>query len=78
MLHDEGIPGAETKSDFAERIYAAVHEILTRSAEHTVIVTHGFALTYVITAWLQLPRTHIGYVSFAAKPGSITALLEDD
>ena len=78
MSHDEGIPGAETKNDFAERIYAAVDETLTRSTEHVVIVTHGFALTYVITAWLQLPRTHIGYASFAAKPGSITTLLEDD
>lgn len=78
MSHDEGIPGGETKSDFAERIYAVVGEIFAYSTEHVVIVTHGFALTYVITAWLQLPRTHIGYVSFAARPGSITTLVEDD
>lgn len=78
MSHDEGIAGAETKSDFSERVYAAVHEILTCSGENVVIVTHGFALTYVITAWFQLPRTEIGYASFAAKPGSITTLREDD
>jgi probable phosphoglycerate mutase len=33
MSHDEGIPGAETKSDFAERIYTAVHEIFTRATD---------------------------------------------
>jgi probable phosphoglycerate mutase len=76
--HDEGTPGAETNGDFARRIYAAVHEILTRSAEHVAIMTHGFALTDVITAWLRVPRTHIEYASLAAKPGSITTLVEDD
>ena len=78
MSHDEGIPGAETKSDFAERIYVAMHQILARPAEHTVIVTHGFALTYAITAWFELPRSHVGYASFASRSGSITTLVEDD
>jgi probable phosphoglycerate mutase len=78
MSHDEGIPGAETKAEFAERIYAAIDEILTRSAEHIVIVTHGFALTNVITAWLELPWSDAGYASFASRPGGITTLVEDD
>lgn len=78
MSHDEGIPGAETKAEFAKRIYAAIDEILTRSAEHIVIVAHGFALTYVITARLELPLSRAGYASFASRPGGITTLVEDD
>jgi 2,3-bisphosphoglycerate-dependent phosphoglycerate mutase len=78
MSHDEGIPGAETKAEFAERIYVATAEILSRSVEHIVIVTHGFALTYVITAWLEIPWRHAGFASFASRSGGITTLEEDD
>ena len=31
MSHDEGVVGAETKAAFAERIYAAMAEILARA-----------------------------------------------
>ncbi|UNB52920.1 histidine phosphatase family protein [Mycolicibacterium sp. YH-1] len=78
MSHHEGISGAETKAAFAERIYAVMAEILSRPVEHIVIVTHGFALTYIITAWLELPWESVGYASFASEPGSITTLVEDD
>lgn len=78
MSHHEGIAGAETKAEFAERIYAAMDEILSCPAEYIVIVTHGFALTYVITAWLEIPWESAGYASFASNPGSITTLAEDD
>jgi len=78
MAHDEGILGAETKAVFATRIYAAMDDILTRPTDYHVIVTHGFALTYIITAWLQIPAIDVGHASFAAAPGSITTLIEDD
>ncbi len=78
MSHDEGIPGAETKGEFAARIYSAVDEILSRPAQDIVIVTHGFALTYVITDWLGVPIAHAGRAGFTAAPGSITTLAEDD
>ena len=78
LSHDEGLPGAETKADFAARIYAAMDDILCRPMQHQVIVTHGFALTYLVTAWIKVPLTDLGYASFPAKPGSITTLVEDD
>lgn len=78
MSHDEGISGAETKAAFAERVYGVMAEMLSRRVEHMVIVTHGFALTYVISAWLEIPWNHAGYASFAARPGGITALAEDN
>lgn len=74
----EGIAGAETKGEFAERIYAAMAEILLCAAEYIVIVTHGCALTYIVTAWLEIPWDSADYASFASKRGSITALVEDD
>lgn len=78
MTHDEGIPGAETKADFAARIYAAMDTISSSSAEHQVIVTHGFALTFVVAAWIGMPPSSLGHVNFLAKPGSITTLHEDN
>ena len=78
MQHDEGVPGAETKAVFARRIYAAVDAILESSAGHQVIVTHGFALTYVVGSWIRMPIESLGHVSFQAASGSITTLHEDD
>jgi len=78
MAHDEGVPGAETKADFAARIYEAMDAILNSPAEHQVIITHGFALTFVVAAWITMPLSSLGYVNFPADPGSITTLHEDD
>jgi probable phosphoglycerate mutase len=78
MNHDEGITGAETKAVFAHRIYAALGDILRRSCEHQVIVTHGMAATFLVAAWIKMPVDSLGYVSFGLKSGSITTLKEDD
>ncbi|MFF7856360.1 histidine phosphatase family protein [Streptomyces sp. NPDC007904] len=78
MDHHEGIEGAETKTAFAERIYAAVDDILRLDTEHQIVVTHGFALTFVVAAWSRLPVEALGYVNLRAPSGSITHLREDD
>ncbi|MCQ8770485.1 histidine phosphatase family protein [Streptomyces telluris] len=78
MGHDEGLPGAETRAVFARRVYAAVDDILRRPCAHQVIVTHGFALTFVVAAWIGMPFEALGRVAFPAAPGSITTLREDD
>jgi probable phosphoglycerate mutase len=78
MSHDEGVPGAETKADFASRIYAAMDAIVNRTAEHQIVVTHGFALTFVVAAWIKMPLSSLGYVNFRAESGSITTLHEDE
>lgn len=76
--HDCGIDGAETKRAFATRVHEAVEEIVAEGGEHQVIVTHGFALTFVVTAWLRIPVAHVGWANFRAGSGSITHLFEDD
>ncbi|MDQ4026053.1 MAG: histidine phosphatase family protein, partial [Actinomycetota bacterium] len=43
--HRVGIPGAESKREFAGRIYRAMDRILASSCPYQIVVTHGFALT---------------------------------
>ncbi|MCV7228179.1 hypothetical protein [Mycolicibacterium komossense] len=69
---DEGILGAQANAKLVEWSCAAIAEIISRPTEHIVIVTHGFALTHVITAWLEPPCRHAGYAIFAPRSGSIT------
>lgn len=78
MGHDEGVPGAETKLAFAQRVYAAMDAILESCCEHRVIVTHGYAVTFVLASWIRMPIESLGYVNFLAASGSITVLREDD
>jgi probable phosphoglycerate mutase len=78
MHHDEGVAGAETKWSFAERIYASMERILRSRCEYQIVVTHGFALTFVVASWIRMPIEAAGYVNFRAPAGSITELLEDD
>lgn len=78
MNHSEGIAGAETKAQFGARIYAAVESLLARPCERQVIVTHGFALTFVVACWIGMPLESAGYVNFRASSGGITELREDD
>ncbi|MFE1595539.1 histidine phosphatase family protein [Nocardia sp. NPDC058705] len=78
MGHDEGIPGAETKAVFAQRIYAAMDSIVASTCRHQVVVTHGGSLTFVIAAWIGMPIESAGYAAFRATPGGITELREDD
>ncbi|GAA0460614.1 histidine phosphatase family protein [Streptomyces stramineus] len=78
MGHHEGVRGAETRAACAERVYAAMGGILRSPCAHQVIVTHGFALTFVVASWIKMPFESLGSVSFRAPSGSITVLREDD
>lgn len=78
MDHDEGVPGAETRRDIAVRVYRAMDRILASPIEYQVIVTHGFALTFVIAAWIKMPIDAAGYIAVKATSGGITHLYEDD
>lgn len=78
MHHDEGVPGSETKWSFATRVYAAMDKILEGDCEHQVIVTHGFAATFVLASWIKMPLETLGYVNFRVSSGSITELRQDD
>ncbi len=77
-LDHETIEQGETKREFIERIYRSVDEIINHDAPAKVIVTHGFALTFVVARWIGMPLESAGYVNLHASPGGITHLHEDD
>jgi 2,3-bisphosphoglycerate-dependent phosphoglycerate mutase len=70
------VSGAETKREFAGRIYQYMDSI--ELPKCLVISTHSFAATYVIAWWIGMPLESVGYVNFGIKPGKITKLVEDD
>lgn len=76
--HYEGIEGSETKRVFAERVYEAMAALEADPATHQVLVTHGFAVTFVIAAWIRMPLDAAGYVNFRSTSGGMSVLGEDD
>jgi len=78
MDHRGGIENGETRRELASRIYGAVDEILARPCKTQIIVTHSFALTFVVAAWIKMPLESVGYVNFRVGPGTITHLQEDE
>jgi 2,3-bisphosphoglycerate-dependent phosphoglycerate mutase len=78
MDHRGGIEDGETRREIAERVYRAMDTIISRPIETQIVVTHGFALTFVIAAWIKMPIDATGHVSFPVPSGSITHLQQDD
>ena len=76
LHHDDGVPGSETRWQVARRVHAAVSR-LEGTEQHLVVVTHGGAATFVVTAWLGLPVEHVGRLRFETPPGSISTLRAD-
>lgn len=76
--HHEGIAGAETRRDLAVRIYRAMDRILAAPCPHQIVVTHGFALTFVVAAWIKMPLDASGHIAIQSSSGGITRLVEDD
>jgi len=70
------VEGAESKRTFVERIYTSM-EALPETSD-VIIVTHGYALTFVIASWIGMRIEDAGYVNFRATPGGLTHLYEDD
>lgn len=77
LRHDEGIPGAETRMDLAERAYAAMGRVMEASAENQIVVTHNGTATLLIAAWIGMPLESAGRVQFGTTPGSITELAKN-
>lgn len=76
--HHCGVAGAESRRDVAQRIYRAMERILASPAPYQIVVTHGFALTFVVASWIELPLAAAGSIAVHATSGGITHLREDD
>lgn len=69
--------GAESRREIGTRVKAALERAM-RQEKDLVVVTHGFASTFVILSWLKIPVENMGYANFPSKPGCVTHLQEDD
>ncbi|EKF58018.1 fructose-2,6-bisphosphatase [Agrobacterium albertimagni AOL15] len=72
-----GIDGAETRREMGTRIYDAMDALQADPPDTLVMVTHGFALTFIIAWWIGMPIDCLGRVSFPVPSGSITHLAEN-
>jgi len=70
--------GGETRRELATRIYRAMDAILDADGSPQVVVTHGFAMTFVVAAWVGMPIDATGTINLRATSGGITHLHEDD
>jgi probable phosphoglycerate mutase len=54
-----------------------MNQILASPAQEQVIVTHGFALTFVVAAWIGMPLEAAGLIGLPVNSGSITTLRQE-
>ncbi|EEN87179.1 phosphoglycerate mutase family protein [Rhodococcus erythropolis SK121] len=76
--HHGPVAGAETRRDIASRVHEFMRELMDDLDHDHIVVTHGFAHTFVVSAWLQIPVEAAGFATFATTPGAITHLRHDD
>jgi probable phosphoglycerate mutase len=76
--HHDGPVGAETRMALVERLYPALDDILRRPVANQIVVSHGSASSYLIAAWIGMPRASTDRVFFPLTSGSITTLLRND
>jgi probable phosphoglycerate mutase len=76
--HFEGVEGGETRRQLLTRVSRGMAEITASDGRTQVIVTHGFALTFVIAAWFCLPAEAAGWIGFRPNSGGITHLQQDE
>jgi 2,3-bisphosphoglycerate-dependent phosphoglycerate mutase len=69
---------SESRRELAGRILNFMGYLEDHLSEETIIVTHGFALTFVILSWLKIPVDAMGFANFKGSPGGVTLLEEDD
>ena len=71
-------PGSESRRALANRVYPEVERILHDPTDRSIIVTHGFVITFIIAAWMRIDVDQLAYATFEVHPCSITILHEDD
>ncbi|KPL81256.1 histidine phosphatase family protein [Herpetosiphon geysericola] len=69
-------PSSENRRELATRVYAAMDTIINSTMQQLVIVTHGFAASFVIAAWVGMPIEALGLVAFQLNSGSISWLTQ--
>ena len=68
------VDGAESRREVAARTERFMTRLLSETPETAIVVTHGFAASFLLAAWLGMPVASADYVSFELSPGGITTL----
>lgn len=76
--HHDGPAGAETRLALVERLYPALEDIISSTVETQIVVSHGSASSYLISAWIGMPMLSTDRGFFPLKSGSITTLRRND
>jgi probable phosphoglycerate mutase len=69
---------SESRREVGTRIQSSLNQIVSKPENCTIIITHGFALTFVIMAWLKVPIENMDCCHFQPCSGGVTLLQEDD
>jgi probable phosphoglycerate mutase len=78
QLDHQMFRNSESRREVGTRIQSSLAQIVSKPENYTIIVTHGFALTFVIMAWLKVPVENMDYCHFQPHSGGVTLLQEDD
>ena len=71
--------GSETRRDVGTRMQSFLERLTAGQAQDMIVITHGFAMSFLIMAWFKVPVEHMDYCDFSrTRPGSVTLLHEDD
>ena len=70
--------GAESRREVGTRITRFIEEVICKIDDTAIVITHGFALTFFIAAWLRFPVEHMDHCVFNASPGGVTRLSQDE
>jgi probable phosphoglycerate mutase len=71
-------PNAESRREAGQRACNFINQLINRSLENVIVITHGFFSTFLIMAWLKVPVENMGYCNFYLGSGGVTILNEDD
>ncbi len=77
-LNHHRFNNSESRKDVGIRIQSFLSQIVDKPDENIIIITHGFALTFIIMTWLKVPVENMDYCNFQSNPGRVTLLHEDD
>lgn len=77
-LDHRNLPEAETRREFATRVYRGMKPVLDSTTQKHIIVAHGFAVTFLISSWIGMAIDDVGFVNFHSSAAGITHLVEDD
>jgi probable phosphoglycerate mutase len=78
QLDHQMFRNSESRREVGTRIQRSLARIVNTLENRAIIITLGFALTFVIMTWLKVPVENMDYCHFQPHSGGVTLLQEDD